>query len=396
VAKRLHGGAVKIEQETIVRVRRLSFNSEVFVNVGDEVRPDTVVAKTMLPLPRLFFLTAFRVLPQGNPEGYEAEWLRGRGDVVDQLEVIARFSPENYDGEYDLRFLGVDDVPFANEIEFKSPFPGVIEDVRSETGSVLLRELIDYGQRKAIVNVGQAIGVYGRKLKKYLRKDVGEFVERGTLLAMRVGREVDANAAIAGRVRSPIAGVIKDVDFDKGRVRIERKIQEIELCAGFFGKVTAIDLEGIEITAEARRVFGICGVGGESFGMLRVAVGQGRETLFEDNIREDDSGRVIVGGAFVTPEALEKAAEVGVSGIITGGADHLDLSGFVGKDFAASITGKEKTPFPVIITGRFGKEPMDDDRFEFLKSHDGSWAFIDATTHVRAGVVRPEIIIMTR
>ncbi len=386
---------MKIEKETIVRRRRLAFNSEVLVRVGDGVRPDTVVGRTMLPLPRLFFLTAFRILPESNPESFDAEWLKGRGDSVDQLDAIARFTPKCSVPESDLEFKGFDDAPSMPILEFKSPFPGIIEDVREETGSVLLRELIDYSERRAVVNVGQAIGVYGRKLRKYLRKGEGEFVEKGALLALRVGREVDENAAIVGRVRSPIAGVIKDVDFDKGRVRIERKIVEIELCAGFFGNVSAIDNEGIEITATGMRVFGTCGVGGESYGLLRAAVAGRGETLTENHIRDEDVGYVLVGGARVTSEALRRAAEVGVSGIITGGADHLDLSGFIGKDFAVSITGKEKAPFPVIITEKFGEEPMDGDLFEFLKSCNDSWVFIDATTHVRAGVVRPEIIIMS-
>ncbi len=381
-------------EEQIVRRRRLAFNSQVRVNVGDKVRPDTVVALTILPLPRLFFLSAFRSLPRGVLEGYDADWLVKAGEYVDTDTPMVQFTRTE-------RELGEVIAPGGVRAEgpsqrmFRSPVSGTVESIVEGSGLVLLREVIDYGRRRADIHAGFKVGVWGRKLKRYLKHKKGEFVEKGQILAQRIKTGDSSSPGSIAIARAPIAGVITDIDLEKGLVQLHREFKEVELAAGFFGEVTAIDQEGIEISARGRRAQGVCGVGGESYGRLRVAAPEAGAELEAGHISSDDSGRVLVAGSHVGLEALQKAAEAGVGGIITGGADHLDLCEFLGEDFAVAITGREKMPFPVIITGEFGRSPMQPELFDFFKSHEGSWAHIDSTTHMRAGVVRPEIIIMS-
>jgi hypothetical protein len=379
-------------QEEIVRSRRLAFSSRVRTNLGDKVTPDTVVAKTMLPLPRLFFMSAFRALPGGVLEGYLAEWLVRAGDEVEFDEPLVRFTPvEMAQGE--VIAPGGVRADGNQPVTFRTPLEGRIESVVEDSGLIMLREKLDYSRRRVEVLVGQYVGQWGRKLKRLLKFAVGDFVEKGQILAKRV---LTGNSHSPGDVeyaRASIAGVITDIDLERGVVRIEREFQEVKLRAGFFGRVTAIDEKAIEITATGQRLQGICGIGPESHGRLRTALGNPGGTLTESEIDRSDAGRILVGGAFVTPEALKKAAEVGVGGIITGGADYLDLCDFLGDDFAVAITGKEKIPFPVVITGEFGEVPMEKELFDFLRENEGSWAHLNPTTHMRAGVIRPEIVI---
>lgn len=379
---------MNIQQESIVRRRRLVFSSEVLTSVGDSVRPDTVVAKTMLPLPRLFFLSAFRALPRGVLEGHLAEWLVAPGEEVDIDSPVVMFSPiehlpEEGDAFYDLY------VKKQPERVFKSPLAGIIEDINEETGQIRLREKVDYSRRRARVLVGQRVGVWGRKLKRYLTHREGEFVEKGQMLAQRIE---PGNISIA---RAPMAGVITEINPEKGTVHLERDFKEVELHAGFFGRVSAIDRHGIEITGLGRRVSGVCGMGGDSFGRLRVAVPDPRSELTAGLVLPDDADKILVGGSFVELEALEESAEVGVKGIIVGAADHHDLCTFLGEDFAVAITGREKTPFPVIITSEFGRAPMNEELFRFFLRQENAWTHLNATTQIRAGVIRPEIIVMS-
>jgi hypothetical protein len=395
VAQRVRGGGeVNVEEERIVRSRRLAFNSQVKVNVGEKVTPDTVVATTMLPLPRLFFISAFRALPGGVLEGYLAEWLVKPGDEVEFDAPLVRFTPvETAAGEViapgGVRADGNQPVTFRTSLE------GVIESIVEDSGLIMLREKVDYSLRRVEVLVGHYVKLWGRKLKRYLKHAVGDFVEKGQILAKRVETGNSQSPGDIAFARTPMAGLITDIDLERGAIRIEREFQEVELKAGFFGQISAISEKSIEITATGRRIQGICGIGPESHGRLRVALGNPGGTLTESEIDQSDAGRVVVGGAFVTPEALRKAAEVGVSGIITGGADHLDLCQFLGRDFAAAITGKEKIAFPVVITGEFGEVPMEKELFDFLREHEGSWAHLNPTTHMRAGVIRPEIVVMS-
>ncbi len=377
---------MSVPEEKITRLRRFFFNSVVLVGTGTRVEPDTVVAKGILPLPRQFFLSAFRALPENFAEGYEVEWLAERGDAVEYNQPLARFTTEDAAGIPDVR-------------EFKSPIRGAIEEIRRDTGHVLMREHLDTRERHADVPVGSRIGLTGRRLKKCLKCEKGDFVEKGQVLAHRPDVASDSNAALVEFIISPISGTITSIDLKTGGLRIERKFTEFELHAGFFGTVTAVGSDYLEITGMGRRVHGLWGIGGESFGRLRVAVGSPEDELTEADISEDDKGAVLAGGAFIGLRALEKAASAGVKGIITGGADHLDLCRFADKEFEIAVTGREKVPFPLIITRGFGKDPdgfpMDAGLMEFLHENEGRWVFINGTTHIRAGVVRPEIVVLS-
>jgi len=373
---------MNVPEEKIVRRRRLAFNSEVLVKPGQSVRPHTVVARTMLPLPRLFFASAFRALPGGSPEGYRVEWLKKAGDTVDLDEPVARFTP-------------AEAAPDASgaALLFRSPVSAIIEEILEETGQIRLREVIDYSRREGIAYVGERLGLRGRRLKRYLRFKEGDFVEKGQAIAMRV---TEGNEHLPGTLaiaRAPIAGVVTEVDLERGLVRLERRFKEVELRAGFFGEVESIDEGAVVISTRGRRVWGVCGVGGEAFGRLRVAVNGPDGELIPEMITQSDAGNVLVAGAFVTLDAMRKAAEVGASGIVTGGADHLDICRLLGADFAVAFTGKEDMPFPLIITGEFGKAPMSPDLFDFFRRNDDSWVHLSGRTQIRAGVVRPEIII---
>jgi len=100
-----------------------------------------------------------------------------------------------------------------------------------------------------------------------------------------------------------------------------------------------------------------------------------------------------VGGSRVTLEALRKAVEVGVKAIVVGGIRHQDLTAFTHEEIGVAITGQEEVGLTLIITEGFGKMAMSHSTFNLLKSFDGYDACVNGTTQIRAGVLRPEIII---
>jgi hypothetical protein len=58
-----------------------------------------------------------------------------------------------------------------------------------------------------------------------------------------------------------------------------------------------------------------------------------------------------------------------------------------------AITGAEQVGFTLILTEGFGTIPMAPKTFALLSAHAGSKASISGATQIRAGVIRPEIII---
>ena len=102
---------------------------------------------------------------------------------------------------------------------------------------------------------------------------------------------------------------------------------------------------------------------------------------------------IVIGGARITVEAIEAARSVGAAAIIGGGMDDQDLKDFLGYDLGVAITGSEKKGITVIVTEGFGEISMALRTFELLKKHEGHVASVNGATQIRAGVMRPEIII---
>jgi hypothetical protein len=120
---------------------------------------------------------------------------------------------------------------------------------------------------------------------------------------------------------------------------------------------------------------------------------EGPDTILEAGmIQASDKGKILLGGSLVTAEALKKAMEVGVAGIVVGGFNDRDLRDFLGYDLGVAITGNEEG-ITLVVTEGFGKMRMAHATFELLKSRCGLNASINGATQIRAGVIRPEIII---
>jgi hypothetical protein len=110
-------------------------------------------------------------------------------------------------------------------------------------------------------------------------------------------------------------------------------------------------------------------------------------------IDESCKGKVLVGGAFLSYKAFLKAQKAGATGIVVGGFNYRDIKKIVGYDIGVAITGQEDINTTLIITEGFGDIHMAQQTFDLLRSHEGRMASINGATQIRAGVIRPEIII---
>ena len=287
---------VKLEEETLIRkVRRIPAQGEVFVNIGDSVDAETVIASGTVRNPEAEEVRVFTKLGI-EPEQIERYMLKKEGDTVKKDEVIAIYRA----------FFG----RFTKTC--RSPMDGFIEVVLKKKGRVIVR--------------GNPI-------------------------------PVEARAHIPGRIVEVIPG------------------------------------EGAVVEARAALVNGVFGVCGEARGELFFAVDQPGEALTTEVVGEGLGGKVLVGGSVVTLDALRKAVETGVCGIITGGVDQKDLTDFLGHEIGVGVTGAERVGLTLIITEGFGIYPMKDETFGLLKSHEGRQASMDGTTQIRQRMLRPEIVI---
>ena len=96
----------------------------------------------------------------------------------------------------------------------------------------------------------------------------------------------------------------------------------------------------------------------------------------------------------MTSGAIKKAIKVKASGIISGGIDDQDLKEILGYDLGVAITGSKNIGITLIITEGFGNVEMSEKTYEILQNHQGNRASINGATQIRAGVIRPEVVVV--
>jgi len=90
---------------------------------------------------------------------------------------------------------------------------------------------------------------------------------------------------------------------------------------------------------------------------------------------------------------LDKARSVGAKGVIVGGIEDSTLKKFLGYDIGVAITGHEKCGVSVMVTEGFGRMRMANHTFKLINSLVGKMASMNGATQIRAGVIRPELIV---
>jgi hypothetical protein len=128
-------------------------------------------------------------------------------------------------------------------------------------------------------------------------------------------------------------------------------------------------------------------------GEIRVVSPSPESDLTEGDITDDLAGKIIIGGANISGAALRRAAAVGVTGIVVGGIVDKDLIDYLGYDIGVAITGHEAVPLTLVITEGFGTIAMAQRTYALLASLAGRSASLNGATQIRAGVIRPEIIV---
>ncbi len=241
-----------------------------------------------------------------------------------------------------------------------------------------------------VVSAAAILGVEPEELPNYMLKKPGDPVKKDEIIAMYRA----FFGLLKSEVKSPIDGYIEHVSDITGQVILREPPIPIEIRAYIPGIVTKVlPKEGAVIECAATFIEGIFGIGGERHGEVYLAVKSPEEELTLDKITPEVEGKVVVGGSYATAEVLRKAMEYGAKGLVVGGVDFKDIADFLGYEIGVAITGHEDISMTVIITEGFGRVRMAKKTFNLLKENEGRLACINGATQIRAGVIRPEIII---
>lgn len=240
------------------------------------------------------------------------------------------------------------------------------------------------------VNVANLLNVLPEDVERCMLKPVGSAVERGELIAMTSS----FFGLFKARCKAPVAGTIETVSNVTGQAILREAPIPVEVHAYVDGVVAEVqEGEGVTMRTEGTFVQGIFGIGPETWGELKVAVSGPDEVLELRHITPELAGKVVVGGSQVSCEVLEAAVKAGVKALVVGGFNDQDLRRFLGYDLGVAITGSEEKGITLVVTEGFGRMRMAGRTFELLKESEGRRASVSGATQIRAGVIRPEVII---
>ena len=240
------------------------------------------------------------------------------------------------------------------------------------------------------VKVAAQLGIDADEMPAALLVKEGDHVEKGQVLA--------ATKAFFGMFKSesksPTSGTVETISGVSGNVGVRQAPLPINLTAYLSGKIAeTMPGEGVIVQTEGALIQGIFGIGGERVGEIQIVSESPESDLTQAEITESLAGKIIVGGANISGAALKKASEMGVTGIVVGGIIDKDLIDFLGYDIGVAITGHENINLTLVITEGFGTIAMAHRTFELLRSLAGKSASINGATQIRAGVIRPEVIV---
>ncbi len=271
------------------------------------------------------------------------------------------------------------------------PIPGeVLVKNGEEVDSSKIVAKTDLPGKVYTVNVVNQLGITPSEIREFMLKKEGGPVSKDEVIA----ENRPMISWFKTQVRSPINGFIENISNVTGQVLLREPPRPLHLMAYIDGQVAeVIEGQGAIVGTLCSFIQGIFGVGGETSGIIEMAVKDPSEVLTKEMIDARFKDRIIVGGSFIDWEAIKKAREAGVKGIIVGGIHDKDLKGLLGYDLGVAITGREEIGLTLIITEGFGKIRMAARTFDLLSEKAGQKASISGATQIRAGVIRPEIII---
>jgi hypothetical protein len=240
------------------------------------------------------------------------------------------------------------------------------------------------------VNLASRLGVDPARVPGLLIRPLGGDVSSGQILARTHGLLGFGHRSVA----APADGFIESVSAVTGQLILREPPIPVEVSAYVRGVVVEVlENEGVVVEARGALLQGIFGVGGETWGAIAVAVDSPDAELTPVRLRPEHRGHVVVAGAAVSYEALMRARELGVAAVVVGGLDDLDLRRLLGRDLGVAITGSEEIGLTLVVTEGFGRIRMSDRAWELLAQRAGRLASISGATQIRAGVLRPEVLI---
>ncbi len=242
-----------------------------------------------------------------------------------------------------------------------------------------------------IINAANKLGIEPKELELFLLKKEGDRVQEGEVIV----KYSSFFGLFKQEIRSSLNGTVESISLATGQIILRKDPTAIQVVAFVDGMIEeVIPKTGVIVKTYGTYIQGIFGIGKEKIGKLKVLSPSNTHELVDLSLLDDvQEGEIIVGGSYVSKEFIDKAIQKGVIGIIVGGIDAETLKDILGYEIGVAVTGTEDIPITFVVTEGFGKINMAEKTYDLLNKSNGRSVSISGTTQIRAGVIRPEVII---
>lgn len=242
------------------------------------------------------------------------------------------------------------------------------------------------------LNLANKLSTTPALIMEYIKVKPGQIIAKGDILAESKG--FFGIGLFKSSVKSPIDGEVESISNHTGQILLREPRIPVQVKAFIDGVVVEVKPEeGVVIENKSAYIQGIFGICGETTGEIKMMVTDPNAELTPDKIDNSCKGKILISGSLISMDVIKKAINVGAHAIVTGGIDDQDIKKLLGYDIGVAITGHEDLGIVIFVTEGFGKIKMADKTFELLTKFNGHKASIHGRTQIRAGVIRPEIII---
>ncbi len=236
----------------------------------------------------------------------------------------------------------------------------------------------------ATIRVAQQLSIEPAEIDKAMLVAQGDEVEADQVIAEHKA----FFGLVTWRSKTPVSGTIELVSKVSGHVGIRQPAEPVEISAYLPGKVVEIiPNRGAVIESRAAILQGMFGIGPERSGVLKVL------DSMPDSPGSDLAGSIIAIDDAPTADWLRKAAVVGVQGIICPTMDDHEIADLLGYQIGVAVTGNEQCGLTIVLAEGFGHMGVAPTTWRLLKALEGRRALISGATQVRAGVIRPELVV---
>ena len=241
-----------------------------------------------------------------------------------------------------------------------------------------------------MLNVARQLNVEVEDVAGCMLVEIDEKIQKGQVIAESKG----LFGYFKTQLKSPIDGSFSNVSNITGQALFSEPPIAIEVDAFTAGTIKEIiPEEGVIVNSKGALIQGILGLGGESHGQIVLAVDSRDEVITKDKLNDSHIGKIVIAGSYLPLDVFTHAQTLGINGIVAGGFDYNALSSILGYNLGVAVTGSEELGISLMITEGFGEIAMAEGTFNLFREFEGKFASINGSTQIRAGVIRPEVMI---